>query len=65
MTKTRISATIDPDIEKAARKKSKETGVPVSTAIERLLAWWIETGELPANTDSFKAKGEKKPTAKK
>lgn len=72
----KVTITLPIELSDAARDKSHETGIPVSTAIQRLLAGWIETGELPpaqpialpavAKKATKKAtpKGGKRPTKK-
>jgi antitoxin component of RelBE/YafQ-DinJ toxin-antitoxin module len=47
MAKEKFTTTIDPVVLKVARALSKETGVPLSTVVERLLAQWVTTGKLP------------------
>jgi len=61
MTRVRINVTLPPDVAEAARRKSKETGVPLSAAIQRLLARWIETGELPPPAQVQGARRANKP----
>jgi len=51
LTSERINITLTQELAEAARRKSKETGVPVSAAIERLLRNWVLTGELPSLQD--------------
>ncbi len=47
MVAKKITITLPAELAEAARAKSDETGVPVSTAIQRFLAEWVITGELP------------------
>lgn len=47
MVSKRIAVSLPEELAEAAREKSLETGVPVSAAIQRLLAEWVAGGELP------------------
>lgn len=47
MTKTKMTFTIDEQTAVIARRRSDESGVPLSVAVERLLSEWARTGELP------------------
>lgn len=47
MTSVQIGISLPPELAERAREMSKKTGVPLSTAIQRLLEWWLQTGELP------------------
>ena len=46
-TTKQVMISMPPKLAEAVRRKSEETGVPLSTAIQRLLAEWVITGELP------------------
>ena len=57
MTHIRVTISLPPDLAEAAKRKSEETGVPVSTAVQRWLRYWVATGELPPLTGA-QQKGE-------
>lgn len=53
MAKTQnLVVKIDHDMQEALRRKSQETGVPVSEVVRRALEVWLETGELPKLPES-------------
>lgn len=47
MTKVHITVSIDDDLAVKIREQSKQTGIPVSVAVERYLMIWLKTGVLP------------------
>lgn len=47
MVTKKVTITLPVELAEAARNRSDETGVPVSAAIQRLLAEWVAGGELP------------------
>lgn len=47
MVTKKVTITLPVELAEAARARSVDTGVPVSAAIQRLLAEWVVTGELP------------------
>jgi hypothetical protein len=47
MTREKVTVSMPPELAEAVRRKSEETSVPLSAAIQRLLAHWIIAGELP------------------
>ncbi len=71
MTTIKMSFTIPPEMAEAVKNKSKETSVPVSAAIQRLLAHWLLTGELPPTSEleavarQATSKKEGKPSGRK
>jgi len=58
MTRVKKNISLPPKLEEAAQRKSQETSVPLSAAIQRLLAHWILTGELPPATELQTVIGE-------
>ena len=48
MTKTKLlNILVEPDFHERIKRKSEETGVPLSEVVRRSLEVWLETGELP------------------
>ena len=64
MTHIRVTISLPPDLAEAARRKSEETGVPVSTAVQRWLRYWVATGELPPASPQQKGETRRKSTRK-
>jgi uncharacterized protein (DUF111 family) len=42
-----IPILVEPEFHELLKRKSKETGVPLSEVARRAWKVWIETGELP------------------
>lgn len=53
MGTVRLLISLPEKLAAAARRKSKETGVPLSVAAQRLLASWIAGGTLPPARPEF------------
>ena len=51
MPTERIMVSVPDDLAKAVRKKSKQTGVPVSYIVQRAFAWWLKTGEVAPDAE--------------
>lgn len=47
MTREKVAMSLQTELVAAAREKSRETGIPVSQIVQRALANWVETGEVP------------------
>jgi len=69
MTREKVALSLQTELVAEAREKSRETGIPVSQIVQRALANWVETGEvpppLPARFDTGERPGPKPKPKKK
>jgi antitoxin component of RelBE/YafQ-DinJ toxin-antitoxin module len=65
MTRDKVMVSMPHDLADAARQMSAETGIPLSTAVQRLLEYWIANeGKLPKRLSTERQIAKRKGGAK-